>query len=644
VILIGESLWMSRFGADPNIVGKAIQAGGESRTVVGVMPDHFRFPESSAVWIPARWSRATPRTLRHLSAVGRLAPGTTLAQARASLAEALEILGDAEPGENVRLMPLREWIFGSQKTPVLIFYSIVSLVLLVACLNVASLFLARNEARWHEMAVRTALGAGRLRLVREMLAESLLLAAIGGGSGVALGWYGRDLILAALPAEIPPYFSFEILPGVLLAMASIIIASGLFFGLVPSLAARRADLQGMLKTGSKAYSSGTPRRRLWSTLVAVEIALALTVLISANLMVKSLVRQVDADTGLDAGDVVTLRVTPDFTGERVRAFYSRVTEEATAIPGISSIGLAQRLETGENTLWWAAYIEELSRVEDVRYQRCGPGYLSTMGIALLAGRDFDERDGFDAPRVIMVNESFAERFWPGADPVGKRLGRGAAVAANRDGYEVIGVVANVHNAGYGRKAEPQVYLPYAQSRLDNLFLVGRTTLDAPTAIRALRETISAIDPSVPVSLPRTMREAIYEANWQVPFATWAFGLLSVIALVLAATGVYGLVAYTITQRSRDLAIRVAVGADTGRLQRMVVRESLALAGAGVLTGALLAAVGMRLVVSLLFMVGPTDPAVYAISAVVMLVVVALASYLPARKIIRLEPLQVLGRE
>ncbi len=644
VILIGEGLWRRRFGADPNIVGQTVSAGGTSRVVVGIMPDHFRFPEGSAVWIPMRGSRVTPRTLRHLSAVGRLGSGISISQGRISLGEALDVMGGTGTGLSVEVVPLRDWIFSSQSAPVLVFYSVVSLVLLVACLNVASLFLARNETRGHEIAVRRALGAGQLRIIREMIAESLSLAGIGGVLGVGLGWFGRDLILALLPEEIPPYFSFEIRPGVLLVMTGIIMASGLVFGLVPSLAVRRTDVQGMLKTGSRAYSAGTSRKRLWSSLVAVEIALALTVLIGAILMVKSLVRQLDADIGLDADSVMTLRVTPDFSGEQVRTFYSRVMEETLAIPGITSVGLTQRLQTGNNFLWWAAYVEELGRVEDVLYLRCGQGYFSTMGIPLLAGRDFEERDSFDAPRVIMVNESFAERFWPGEDPVGKRLGRGSPPTSQQGWYEVIALVADVHNAGYGRAAEPQVILPYTQSGLDNLSLVARTSLDAPTAMRSLRETITAIDSQVPLSQFRTMEQAIHEANWQVPFVARTFGLLSVIALVLAATGVYGLVAFSVTQRSRDLAIRVAVGANAGRLQRMVVKESLVLAGAGILVGVVLAVAGMRLVVSLLFMVGPLDPAVYLISAVVMIVVVLFASYLPARRIVRLEPLTVLGRE
>lgn len=644
VVLIGEGFWRSRFGADPNIVGTVINLGGRPRTVVGVMPDHFRFPEGSVVWTPTRSSRNTQSTLRHLSAVGRLAPGVSISQGRAALKDALEEMGGPEHREHISAIPLRDWIFGGQKAPVLIFYAIVSLVLLVACLNVASLFLARNESRRHELAVRISLGAGRTRLIREMVTESLLLAVLGGGLGIALGWMGRDLILAILPDEIPPYFSFEVPPSVLFSMAGIIVASGLFFGLVPSLTGRPTDLQGMLSSGSRAHSAGKPRRRLWSSLVAAEIALALTILISANLMVKSLVRQLGAETGLDAENVVTLYAMPDYSGERLWTYYRELAQEVEVTPGFTSVGMIQWLQTGDNFHWWAAYLEREGQVADVRYQRLAPGYFSTMGILLRAGRDFSYSDDIDSPRVIMVNEAFAERYWPGEDPLGKRLGRGSLAPEDQTWYQVVAVVTDVHNAGYGRPAEPQVYVPYQQSGLDFIHVVARTTLDTPTALRSLRETVRSLDPQVPLREVQTMEQAVRQANWQVPFATWAFGLLSIIALVLAATGVYGLVAFTVTQRARDLAIRVAVGADTGELQRMVLRESLVLAGGGVLTGALLAVVGMRLVESLLFMVGPVDPGVYLTSVSVMVMVALLASYLPARSIVRMAPMTVLGRE
>jgi putative ABC transport system permease protein len=383
---------------------------------------------------------------------------------------------------------------------------------------------------------------------------------------------------------------------------------------------------------------------LWSSLVAVEIALALTVLVCANLLVKSQVRQLSADTGFDPRDILTTYATPDFSGQSVWDFYSRVTEQLSATPGFTAVGLAQWLDTGENPHWWAAYVEELGGVRDVRYQRCDPGYFAAMGIPLVSGRNFDSRDSYAAPHVVMVNQSFAERYWPGEEPVGKRLGRGSASPAQQDWHEVIAVVADAHNAGYGRPAEPQVFLPYNQSRLDFIHVVARTNLDTPTAMRVMREVVHSVDPQVPLSQFLTMKQAIRQANWQIPFAAWSFGLLSIIALALAATGVYGLVAFTVTQRSRDLAIRVAVGADSRRLQRMVVRENLMLAGGGVLAGIVLAAAGMRLAVSLLYTVGPRDPVAYAVSVAVMAAAVLLASYLPTRRIVRLDPIAVLGQE
>jgi len=641
VVHIAEGLWRSRFGADPDIIGNSISIAGEPHVVVGVLPDHFRFPLGSWIWIPTERGEST---LRHLEAVGRLAPGVSLSQGIAGLRDALEGMGGRSDRENIGAASLRDWIFGGEKAPVLIFYTVVSLVLLVACLNIASLLLARNESRRHELAVRASLGASRLRLIREMVTESLLLAFIGGGAGIAAGWLGRDLILSALPEDIPPYFTFEIPAIVFLILAGIVLASGLLFGLVPALAAQTPELQGMLASGVRSLSPGKPRKRLWSSLVAMEIALALTLLICANLLVKSMVHQLGAETGFDPSNLVTLDVSPDYEGERVWEYYAQLTERVSATPGFTSVGLGQWLDTGENNYWWSAYVEELGEVHDVRYQRSDPGYFDAMGIQLLAGRNFDNRDRYDSPRVLMVNEAFAERYWPRENPVGKRLGRGPAPPSQQNWHEVIALVANVHNAGYGRPAEPQVYLPYNQSGLSDLQVLARTTLDAPTALRTLRETVQSVDPHVPLAGLRTMDQAIRQANWQVPFASWAFGLISMIAVVLAATGVYGLVSFTVTQRSRDLSIRVAVGADSGVLQRMVVAESILLAVCGVLAGVVLAVVGMRLVVSLLFLVGPRDPAVYFASAFLMLTTVMLASYLPARRIVRMDPMAVLGRE
>jgi predicted permease len=648
VVLIGESLWRSRLAADPDIVGKTIDIGEARRTVVGVLPDRVRFPAGTQIWFPTQAYSPHPTLLRHFEAVARLVPGVSVQESGSLLRESLQRVGGPEAPDAMRTESLRDWIFGSEREPVLIFYAVVSLVLLVACVNVANLFLARNETRRQELAIRASLGGGRLRIMREALSETLLLAGAGGALGAALGWYGRDLILAFLPDDLPPYFTFQLQPGVLLSFAGIVTASSLLFGSIPAVSTGRVEVSGALAFGSRLHTPSRNRRRLWTSLVVLEVTMALAVLVSANLVVKSAVRQGGAEVGFDSRGIVTAELSPPYSGERVWAFYEEVTREVAALPGFTHASLAWNLPTGENIGWWAAYIEGWQgtggEVQDVHYQRCGPDYFSTLGIPLLEGREFRWSDDFDAPRVIAVNQAFAERYWPGESPVGKRLGRGGPPESEESWFQVVALVGNNHNEGYGRPAVPQVYLPFHQSGLDDLTLVTRSSLNEDTALRALRETITAIDPTVPLTELKTLDRALAQANWQIPFSAWAFGLLSMIAMVLAATGIYGLVAFTVRQRSRELAIRVAVGAGRREMEGMVLRESLRSLGLGVLGGLLLASAGMRLLDALLFGVNPLDPLVYAASAAVMTGVVLLASYLPARDILRLDPMAVLGKE
>jgi putative ABC transport system permease protein len=648
MVLIGESFWRSRLGSDPDIIGRTIDLGEAQRTVVGVMPDHFRFPEGALVWLPQRRVSELPTLLRHFTAVARLTPNSSPEESAVLLRESLQRVGGPGDVDVLRTVALREWIFGGEREPVFLFYGVVSLVLLVACVNVAALFLARNESRRQELAVRASLGAGRSRIMREVLSETLLLAGIGGALGMALGWFGRDLVLAFLPEDIPPYFAFELRPGVFLFFAAIVTASGLLFGLIPALSTGRLDVRGALGSWSRRFAGGRSRSQLWTGLVMVEITLALAVLISANLMVKSAALHHAADTGFDSRNVMTLRASPPFEEERLWEFYQRVTQELEARPGFTEASLAWRLPTGENQGWWAAYVEGWQgpggEVQDVHYQRCGPDYFSTLRIPVLEGREFAWSDDLGAPRVVGVNQAFADRYWPGENPVGKRLGRGGPPDSEDGWFRVVALVGNNHNEGYGRPAAPQVYLPFHQSGLVDLYVLARSGEDHDTALRALQETIRNIDATVPLTEVGTLDGAMAEANWQVPFSAWAFGLLSAIALVLAATGVYGLVAFTVTQRAREFAVRVAVGASTSELSGMVLRDSLFLVGGGVLAGLALALGGMRLLASLLFGVTPSDPAAYGVSAAVMAGVALLAVYVPTRRILRMEPMGVLGKE
>jgi len=647
VMLISEGLWIRRYGGDPDIVGSAVGVSSGTRTVVGVLPDHFQFPDASQAWVPYRSDRAALGALRHLTAVGRLRfDDATGPEATAVLDDAVELLGGSDTEVALRTTPLREWIFGDETETVLIFYGVVSLVLLVACVNVANLLLARNETRRLELAVRASLGAGRLRIIRELLAESFVLAAAGGLAGLSIAWWSRDLILAFLPEGIPPHFSFEVPGELLFLLAATVTACGFLFGLAPALATSKFEFSDVLRGGGQTHSGGRSRSRLWSSLVASEVALALTVLICAGLMVKSVVLQGAVDPGFEADDLVTMYLTPSLPGQRLRALHGDLPEEARSMPGIVDAAITQWLPTGREDHWWSVYPEEtalsgMDRVATTRYTRVGPGYFSTMRIPLRGGRDFDRRDGPDAPRVLIVNEAFARHHWAGQDPVGKRIARGGPPSSEDGWLEVVGVVGDTRNAGYGRPAEPQVFLPYAQYGAESFFLVARAGYDLPAATRSLRAKVSAMEPDVPITQIGTMQVAINNANWKTPFSAWAFGLLSLIALVLAATGVYGLVAFTVAQRSRELAVRIVVGAKTGALEGAVVRQSLLRAAPGVLVGIVLSLGGMRLVASLLFGVTPMDPVIYVASALIMIGAVALASYLPARSAVRIAPVKVL---
>lgn len=648
VVLISEGFWSSRLGADPEIVGKTIDLGEALRTVVGVMPDHFRFPRDTQIWLPERPFSDRPTLLRHFGAVARLAAGVSVRTSGVLLRESLRRVGGPEAPDAISTETLRDWIFGDQRETVLVFYAVACLVLLVACVNIATLFLARYETRRRELAVRASLGAGPFRTIFQALSEPLLITAAGGILGVALGWQGRNLILTFLPDEIPPYFRFGFEPSVLLVFAVIVTVSGLLFGLIPSVSVSRVDLRSAMGSDGRFHTGGRSRHRLWNSLVVLEIMLALAVLVSATLLVKSAVRQRAAEVGFDSRGVVTVHVSPPYTGEEVWEYYRRVMGDVAAHPRFTDVSLAWNLPTGVNIGWWAAYTEGWSgpggEVQDVHYQRCGPDYFSTMGIPVLGGREFTWADDFDAPRVIGVNQAFADRYWPGEAAVGKRLGRGGRPDSDDGWFSVVALVGDNHNEGFGRPAVPQVYLPFHQSGLEDLYVVARTSLGEASALRSLRETVAGVDPAAALARLKTLDQALVEANWQIPFTAWAFGVLSLVALVLAATGVFGLVAFTVRQRSREMAIRTALGAAPGGLMVMVLREASLSLGAGVLGGFAIALVGMRLLASFLFGVSPLDPLAYAGSGAVMAGVVLLASYLPARRTLRTAPMVWLGKE
>ncbi len=611
VVLIGEGLWRRRFGSDPEVVGQVITLGGQQFTIIGVMPAHFRFPEASDLWAPFPWDATFPRFARFINVVGRLRPDQSMERALADMNILAGRLGEEYPdtdgGIGVRLTGLRQWIFGDETEPILIFYGIVCLVLLLACANVANLTLARNATRNQEVAIRTSLGASRGRMTRQFFTESLLLAVIGGAAGIAIGVYGRQLILALAPVNMP-YLAFEIRPVVVVMISAIVIASGLLFGLAPAITSVQTDPAGTLQSLSGRLTDGLQKASFRSFLVTCEIAIALAVLIGSNLMVKSALRQRAVDPGFTTENLATVFVTPpdaNYPGpEEITDFYDRLLATVVAMPGITDASIATELPKGSIDRSIPIYVEGTALPNTAQFpsyptQNIEAGYFATTGIPLLRGRDFTNRDFRGAQPVVIVNESFAH---------------------------------------------PGVYLPARQLPSWDVFLVARTVADPRSVMANLREAIWSIDPDLPLSEFRTMEEVLLETNWQIRIYSWVLGFFSVIALLLASTGIYGVMAYTVARRSREFAIRVAVGADPRTVLAMVIRQGGALCAVGLLVGVALATIGMQFFATLLFDVSPSDIAVYGISLGAMMAIGLAATYVPARRAIRMTPMDVLGQE
>jgi putative ABC transport system permease protein len=450
-----------------------------------------------------------------------------------------------------------------------------------------------------------------------------------------------------------PYLAFEIRPVVVVMISAIVIASGLLFGLAPAITSVQTDPAGTLQSLSGRLTDGLQKASFRSFLVTCEIAIALAVLIGSNLMVKSALRQRAVDPGFTTENLATVFVTPpdaNYPGpEEITDFYDRLLATVVAMPGITDASIATELPKGSIDRSIPIYVEGTALPNTAQFpsyptQNIEAGYFATTGIPLLRGRDFTNRDFRGAQPVVIVNESFAQRHWPDESPLGKRLAFQGLPESDEDWFEVIGIVADTYNAGYGGPVHPGVYLPARQLPSWDVFLVARTVADPRSVMANLREAIWSIDPDLPLSEFRTMEEVLLETNWQIRIYSWVLGFFSVIALLLASTGIYGVMAYTVARRSREFAIRVAVGADPRTVLAMVIRQGGALCAVGLLVGVALATIGMQFFATLLFDVSPSDIAVYGISLGAMMAIGLAATYVPARRAIRMTPMDVLGQE
>jgi putative ABC transport system permease protein len=667
VIVLGHGLWQRRFGGDPSIVGRQIPLDGVPYTVVGVMPPSFRFAPFWAtraeLWAPLVFGeRTTSRTSNSLRVFARLRTGTTLPQARTDLGALTSRLERENPGTNrgVTLTPLKQKVVGDIQTPLLVLLVAVTFVLLIACANVAHMLLARASSRSSELAVRTALGATRARIVAQLLVESSLLAAAGGLVGVMLAYWGVHMLVAANPAIIPQVSSVSIDSRVLFMTLALTGLTALMFGLVPALRSARVDLASAFRDGGRGSSDGQKRGRLRSVLVASEFSLALILLVGAGLMIRSVAALRRVDPGFDPRNVVTLSIstagTDEGTPERRSAFFAQVLERTTSIPGVASASFINHLPiTGDQ---WGFPIRIEGRPKPApgdapfgTYRVVFPGYFRTMGIPLLRGRDFEPSDRVGAEHVAIINEFMAKKNWPNEDPIGKRF-----AFDDSSWVRIIAVAKNTVRSDWSASPDAEFFVPFLQQHtylesssghfaamtlVVRVSCAGRRVCDASATAPPLVKMIRSIDPSMPISEVSTMASIVEHATSESRFYLILLMSFAGVALTLAAVGIYGVMSYSVSRRRHEIGIRIALGADPAAVLRLVVRQGMhvALAGAGVgLGGAFLLT---RLMNRLLFGVTPSDPLTFGAVTTLLCLVALVASYVPAVRATRIDPLNTL---
>jgi putative ABC transport system permease protein len=656
-VLLGHELWQRRFGSDPAVLGRHLTIDGEAVTVVGIMPPGFRFPVSGDLWMPLRQDLSTGRGAHNLAVAGRLAPGVTLEGASADMSAVAADLAEHFPDSNgdvtVRLIPLEEEYLGGTRRSILIFYVVVSFILALACANVANLMLARAAARKREVAVRTSIGAGRLRIARMLVTECVLLALAGGAIGLLLGRIGRDLVLRLIPVELPYFVRFEMNLPVIIWLTGIAALCGVLFGLAPVIESARLDPASTLHGGGGQATGGRRRGRFRSFLVGFEVATALVILVGAGLMLKSVVKLRSVEPGFDPERVLTMRLSlprAEYPGAEQRtAFYRELLAGIRSLPGVATASAAYNPPMGGYNWGSSYYIEGTEIPQAGQYPVTShgivfPGLFRTLGIPLLQGRDFDERDDAPGQPVAIVSRRFAELNWPGEDPLGRRLRYGVRPSGDDPWLEVVGVVEDIRQYELGSDPSHAIYRPYAQYAVDDLCLLVKTESEPLAMSDVVRRKIWELDPNLPPYLIRTMEQVVRDANWEGPVYAWLFNVFSLIALLLAAAGVYAVIAYSVVQRTRELGIRLALGASPGLVVRSVVGQGIRLAVIGLAVGLAVALALMRFLAGLLYGVEPFDLPVYALTILVMGAVAILATWLPARRTIRIDPVVALRAE
>jgi len=677
VAVLSHALWTSHFGADPDILSRTIVLNGDPFTVVGVLGARFRSEPPADVYIPLQADPNSTNQGHYLSVAGHLKPGVTLAQARAEM----KLLGEGFRRANPKWMDDTEaaGVYGMQEIgvrdirPTLwILLGAVALVLLIACANVANLLLARAAGRQREIAIRAAIGAGRGRIVRQLLVESLLLSGIGAIVGCVAGVWGARALIALSPGGLPRADDLAEAPllgslldwRLLAFLVAVALVTGLLFGIAPALHLSRADVGASLKESGARGVSNRRAARTRDALVVVEIALALILLVGATLLIRTIAGLRDVTPGFDVRNVLTLQTSlagsKYGTTRQVEALTRTMTQRIDALPGVQATAMAISLPTMDSVdlpfQIEGRPLQANSQYHgDEQWRSITPEYFKAFGIPLVRGRVFTERDSAGTAPVMLINEAMAKKYWPGADPIGQRMtiGKGLGPQFEEPAREVVGIVANVREAGLDRDPPPLVYVPVAQAtdgitQLANSVLppawVVRTTGITSALTASIQQEFLAVDGQLPVARMRPMADVVGASLQQRNFNMLLLTIFGGIALVLAAIGIYGLMSYAVEQGTRDIGVRLALGAERRAILRMVVTRGMTLAGIGLAVGLAGAFGASRLLAGLLYGVKPSDPATYAIVAGVLGVIALAACYLPALRATRVDPIVALRAE
>lgn len=663
VALISYGLWQRRFGSAPELIGRQLNLSGEIYTVIGILPADYRFGTPTDVFVPIGL-RADQMTERGnhpgIYAIARLKPGVTVEQARSEIVSLAERIAQqyGMVGNSATLVPLRELFVGDVRTPLLILLGAVGFVLLIACANVANLLLARAASRSKEVAVRTALGAGRLRLIRQLLTESLLLAVLGGAAGLLLAIWGIDALRNMSIDSLPSTAVINLDARVLVFTMFVSLLTGVVFGLAPALEASKLDLTDTLKEGGRGGTPSVSRHRVRSLLIVSEIALSLVLLIGAGLLIRSFMRIQEVDAGFNAENLLTVQISravkPD-EGSKVAGFFNQLVERIGAVPGVEAVAFSNGLPfLGASDTSFA--IEGRPKPEPGKQPQTmlyitSPDYLRAMGIRLLKGRFFTAQDTQRSLRVAVIDEAFARQQFPNEDPLGRRI---AGDGDNMPGAEIVGVVAHVKHFGLDTAAEniqPQLYFAFNQipdkfqpQLAGRVNLIVRTASDPLNFSAAVRHEVQALDKNQPVYNVSTMEQTLSQSLATQRLAATLLAIFAGVALILAAVGIYGVMAYSVTQRTHEIGVRMALGAQQGDVLKIIIGQGMLLALIGVGVGLIAAFALTRVMSSILYGISATDPATFAVIALLLFLVALIANYIPARRAAKVDPLVALRYE